>query len=468
MIPRIRGLFNSFKKVNGVASSLTTSSPTSSSSLSSSIPASSYKQQEEEYLQSDSELTDTFKAFLSTHTYYHINAHDFINFKYSLAPPSSQPSIADYVKLRHESDRILCLLGVKEPPQSLSTTSSQFKHHHQQHQQQESSTLTMENIDEEISNYYRQLTLIPYLEQQNTITNVLDYQIHRLFQHVHDTGGKNCYPPPLVTADQEKGSISPSKDNIYFSNTLESRLRRTLRIKQENIEGSVIDHPYDKFSLVIKKSSIDHGEAGYGVHVKGLVSPGTVLAIYPGDTYTASNMDHAAILENEYMMSRYDGTVIDGRSWLKKVDMSIYRSKYFSETGTSVSEEELLKYRNPFAIGQFINHPSEHKQNPNFPHANVIGIKYNFPQTFPDHLKPYIPHTSVTDTNFFRDKNIFAKSYVLIANRYIQDEELLLNYRYNPANPYPPWYFQPDILEAKRRWGKVNKFSLRPFFDRIN
>jgi hypothetical protein len=50
--------------------------------------------------------------------------------------------------------------------------------------------------------------------------------------------------------------------------------------------------------------------------------------------------------------------------------------------------------------------------------------------------------------------NTLMRSVVLIATRRLQDEEIFLNYRYNPANPVPDWYSPVDIEEAKRRWGR--------------
>lgn len=61
----------------------------------------------------------------------------------------------------------------------------------------------------------------------------------------------------------------------------------------------------------------------------------------------------------------------------------------------------------------------------------------------------------------------FMKSVVIVAKKHIQDEELFLNYRYssnsgyfnltfrfNPKNPYPDWFHQPNEEEAKRRWSR--------------
>lgn len=48
--------------------------------------------------------------------------------------------------------------------------------------------------------------------------------------------------------------------------------------------------------------------------------------------------------------------------------------------------------------------------------------------------------------------DFYMPSAVIVALRTLKDEELYLNYRFNPSLPYPDWYEQPDIEEAKRRW----------------
>ena len=84
----------------------------------------------------------------------------------------------------------------------------------------------------------------------------------------------------------------------------------------------------------------------------------------------------------------------------------------------------------------------------------------------------------------------YIRSIMCIATRHITDEELFLNYRYdthtahdthdtthqrtplnshftrhryNPINPYPNWYVQPDVEEAERRWKKPKALA-NPFW----
>ena len=44
------------------------------------------------------------------------------------------------------------------------------------------------------------------------------------------------------------------------------------------------------------------------------------------------------------------------------------------------------------------------------------------------------------------------RGLAFVATRELQDEELFLNYRLNPANPRPDWYMPVDLEEDKRRW----------------
>ena len=50
------------------------------------------------------------------------------------------------------------------------------------------------------------------------------------------------------------------------------------------------------------------------------------------------------------------------------------------------------------------------------------------------------------------DYSVMVRSIVLVALSDIRDEELLLNYRLNPALEAPAWYAQVDSEEDERRW----------------
>eukprot|EP01133_Synstelium_polycarpum_P005716 gene5716-6609_t len=307
---------------------------------------------------------------------------------------------------------------------------------------------TVEEQERYLEDYMRDLQNTPYVEQKRRIGQVVDHQIKRMFEQVAKEGGSNSYPPPI--------------DKLPMDSR-EARLRRALLIREENRAGAVIEHP-DGFKIRISRSMIDHQEAGYGVHVEGEVAPGTVLGFYAGDTYAASDVPPTVARDNDYMIARYDGTVIDGRAWLRRAEIAATRPQMFAATGaTTDAANSMRKFRNPFALGPFINHPSLGQR------PNVIGIGHNFMHTFPDPLKPYIPNQEQTRNKLLSDQNVYLRSFLVMAYEPLKDCELLLNYRFNPDNaPYPSWYHQPDEEEAKRRWGETERFSLRTIADRLS
>ncbi|KAN0008866.1 hypothetical protein ACTFIU_009532 [Dictyostelium citrinum] len=307
-----------------------------------------------------------------------------------------------------------------------------------------------ENIDKIVGNPPK------YTEQKNRIKEVIDSQIQEMFEMIHSFGGENSYPPPL-------------KDLPYYS--MEEKIKRCLKIIETNNQGKPINHPRG-FKLHVRKSDINHEEAGYGVHIEGECVPGTVVAIYPGDTFDGNNIPSHVISENDYMMSRYDGTVIDGRSWNKRADELILKEKFFKKLGTKSSGTDLLCYKNPFAIGNFINHPpiikdlNNGKDTDQTKEPNVIAYSYNFRTNFPNHLSHYIPNKTVTEHSIFNDTSVLRRSLLLIAFKPIKDQEVFLNYRFNPDLPYPNWYKQPDLEEAKRRWGSRRSLSIHSIINK--
>jgi hypothetical protein len=266
--------------------------------------------------------------------------------------------------------------------------------------------------------------------------------------------------------------------------------------------------------------------------VEGHVIPGTVIGFYPGTVYYPRELTEQIVKDNDYLIARYDGIVIDGREWAQNsIDLhqertllelggaSTHSRNYFDIEASSATsqieqkngninitttttllhqrhkpasttqrvsllEEELKKFRNPYGIVNYINHPPEGKQ------PNVMCFAYDFvdkvptnatsfteetlntgmppPSTgtyvLPEYLRPFIPNRfskkNPTARWLYRKENTLMHTVVAIAIRHIENEELLLNYRYNPTRPYPSWYSQPDLEEAKRRWGKHSFFDL--------
>merc|ERR1712130_320165 len=86
------------------------------------------------------------------------------------------------------------------------------------------------------------------------------------------------------------------------------------RVQEAEILDRPLVHP-EGFTLQIKYSSIDHPSAGFGVFVtQGQIVPGTVLGLYPGTIITPESFKMLN-KESEYMMTGYDGIVVDAYGW---------------------------------------------------------------------------------------------------------------------------------------------------------
>jgi hypothetical protein len=280
----------------------------------------------------------------------------------------------------------------------------------------------------------------PYFDLREDNIHVLDYQLFEMFEKVKSMGGMNPYPKPVYRNSENRTVVTDTE--AYLEE----------RVPVSDVEmfnpGNLIPHP-GGFDLQVLKSNIDHPESGYGVFTKGDILPGTVVALYPGTVYFANNLTSQVVENNEYMISRYDDVVIDGRSWDRKQEVATRQSLQLEHV--LMKTKNLNRFRNPYAIGQYINHP------PPGVLPNLMSYSYDFPIEFPSDLESYIPYEYSSPPSFlFKRAETIMHSILLITTRKINlDEELFLNYRYNPTNPYPEWYSQPSPEEAQRRWGQT-------------
>eukprot|EP01112_Ceratiomyxa_fruticulosa_P013797 TRINITY_DN389_c0_g1_i1.p1 TRINITY_DN389_c0_g1~~TRINITY_DN389_c0_g1_i1.p1 ORF type:complete len:356 (+),score=60.62 TRINITY_DN389_c0_g1_i1:154-1221(+) len=286
----------------------------------------------------------------------------------------------------------------------------------------------------------KEIDKLGYLRRKQFLFNHLNKQTSSLFQHVQDNlgGGFNPYPPhkPDPLSDVEK------------------KLEKEAPVEMKYFDGAEIKHP-GGFSLRVKKSLIDHPESGYGVYLSGHCIPGTLIGIYPGVVYSIRDLTDEVVNDNDYMISRYDGYVVNGRKWDQDASNTTKKSVQLPYLGVNLESKALRKYNNPFGIGQYINHPAPGSK------PNVMAYAYNFPNDWPDEFKDLVPNRNFESKSplwdFFGPE---MRSVLIFATQHIVDSEVTLNYRYNPNNPYPDWYEQPDIEEAKRRWGKKNIWGI--------
>uniref|UniRef100_A0A6B2L933 SET domain-containing protein n=1 Tax=Arcella intermedia TaxID=1963864 RepID=A0A6B2L933_9EUKA len=294
--------------------------------------------------------------------------------------------------------------------------------------------------DEDISTLTNRfkVSYLGFHDQKKQIYECVDDQVAIMFKGISESGGKNPYPKPIF-------KNTTDEDNI------ELYLKRKMNIHDVQIftPGDEISHP-DGFKLKVQKSSIDHPESGYGVFAYGSILPGTVVAFYPGTVYSPYDLTPEVIEGNEYMISRYDTIVIDGKRWAYEAETKAKTAVYMQHgTGVHIDQGVLSPYRNPFGIGQFINHPAPGDM------PNVMPFTFDFPTSMPKELAPFIPNVWFKKPNFLYNRpGCLLPSVIFITTRRVEDEELLFNYRYNPEHPYPDWFQQPDLEEAQRRWKK--------------
>eukprot|EP00466_Bigelowiella_natans_P000570 jgi/Bigna1/84977/estExt_fgenesh1_pg.C_10522 len=243
-------------------------------------------------------------------------------------------------------------------------------------------------------------------------------------------------------------------------------------------DGDQSDFKMD-FSLAVKPSTIS--AAGNGVFVQGKAIRGSVLALYPGlfaipehgpEVYETIMERNNKDEHKGYAIARMDSILLDAKypfQLVSKLDIAILTYFFYCVILRSVeissiddgddstwpeyytpetrrNYKMLASKKNPYAVGQYINHPQEQGM------QNVQQLAFDFPTDFAHHLRPYIP-TKLISSNFigFGHREL-ASTIVYIATRDIEDEEIFVDYRLNPSLPYPEWYLPIDEEAARKRW----------------
>ncbi|OIW01876.1 hypothetical protein TanjilG_31058 [Lupinus angustifolius] len=275
-------------------------------------------------------------------------------------------------------------------------------------------------------------------------------------------------------------SVSPTND---------SAVPQTKPLSQAEVSQKLKDQL--GYTLSVKPSQIPHKDAGQGLFVDGAVDVGAVVAFYPGVVYSPAYYRYIpgypkVDAQNPYLITRYDGSVINAQPWgsggderqlwhgrkMREIKADVKGGEKGSEKlwkllskpleGNQGDNSEVLELRNPLALAHFSNHP------PKGVLPNVMICPYDFPLT-ENNMRIYIPNilfgkAEVKMRRFgsfwFKSgalknsgSNIpILKSLVLVATRALQDEELLLNYRLSNTKKRPQWYAPVDEEEDRRRW----------------
>ncbi|XP_057838656.2 uncharacterized protein LOC131048634 isoform X1 [Cryptomeria japonica] len=248
------------------------------------------------------------------------------------------------------------------------------------------------------------------------------------------------------------------------------------------------------YTLELKPSQVCHEKGGQGLYLSGKAGIGAVVSFYPGVIYSPSNYRYIpgyprVDAGNPYLISRYDGIVIDAQPWGTGGETREFWNGIFDRSTTefsrssqrnkadvlwqtlskpkqnmSLTKGAVVERRNPLALGHFANHPDKGMQ------PNVMICPYNFPLS-DTRMRTYIPNllfgseeevimerygsfwlksTSADDINVSVPPAI--RTLVLVATRPICDEEIFLNYRLSNPKRRPDWYHPVDEEEDRRRW----------------
>ncbi|CAK4476111.1 unnamed protein product [Aphanomyces euteiches] len=110
-----------------------------------------------------------------------------------------------------------------------------------------------------------------------------------------------------------------------------------------------------------------------------------------------------------------------------------------------------IPHKNHFALAQMVNHPPPQST------PNVIPMAFDFPPEEPfttEPFKSFIPNRFIHPPSMLAmyGKRALVHGLVLVALNDIQDEEVFLNYRYNPNMEYPAWYTPVNQDEDLKMW----------------
>lgn len=254
------------------------------------------------------------------------------------------------------------------------------------------------------------------------------------------------------------------------------------------------------FSFIPSIATSSIKDAGRGLYVDGTAEPGTVLALYPGISYLPSQLryatrnsgsnldtsntndddndendvtlaDEASTTISDYAIARYDGVVIDGAT-----EIAITLEDCLPEDASP--EGAAPTFEHPFANAHLVNHPPPEKNANALQFLLDVDIKSMTPdlaalmpvrpsdisigrlEGFENRtMRQRVPGTECLVTNAPPDRVL--RTVALVALRTLKDEEIFMDYRFNPKISPPEWYSAcGDGSQAVRRWYPRSAFTM--------
>eukprot|EP00871_Galdieria_phlegrea_P005301 jgi/Galph1/5772/GphlegSOOS_G4330.1 len=248
----------------------------------------------------------------------------------------------------------------------------------------------------------------------------------------------------FVAYEKQLMNLGPDNKSLQVVNR--QILQHDKRIKQFiptlDDQKEMEERIQSQLGFIVYKAPSIIPNAGNGLFIKGKVSEGTVVALYPGVVYFPSEWEKIpgypyVSKYSTYLVKRQDGVIIDGKP-LEQNEVNDQEGEL-----STVAWDRI----NPFALGQYANHP------PKGTEPNIISYSIDYPlYRMPSHMKALIPNRYISDEDngawssamnkmedvveFGRDrKTRVMRSMVLITLKEVENEELFINYRYNPLHP---------------------------------
>ncbi|RVW34647.1 hypothetical protein CK203_116479 [Vitis vinifera] len=198
------------------------------------------------------------------------------------------------------------------------------------------------------------------------------------------------------------------------------------------------------YTLDLKPSQIPHKDAGQGLFLDGEADVGAVVALYPGVIYFPAYYQYIpgyprVDAHNPYLITRYDGTVINAQPWGVGGET---RELWDGFSVTEVSANMQGAEKGSDRIWKLLRHESLHSH-VLFGSSNEVKMKrfgsfwFKSGSSNKSELDAHVP---------------VLKTLVLVATRALCDEEVLLNYRLSNSKRRPAWYTPVDEEEDRRRW----------------
>lgn len=260
-------------------------------------------------------------------------------------------------------------------------------------------------------------------------------------------GGGDSHPSP-ARRSTSSSSFSPSLANVSPKQSPSAAKRDSTDAWRAKLLNEMLRSELG-FTTVVKASGVPG--AGLGLFVEGSAPEGAVVAIYPGFVHLPEHLRDekfaASLLPDEehFLMGRADGCLVDGRT-----------------AGLLPSS--------PLTFAHAANHPPAGRA------ANVLQVAYDFPALsdsdvgiakggrFPERLRPLVPNRYHSPPKALfggkLDQSALVESVVLLACRGgLQDQEVFMDYRFNPNMAHPDWYNPVDPKEAAKMWAPDKRDS---------